>query len=188
MLRGFFYDKRIHLLPLGLGGFLKIERNKLSKYEITYLNDGILFDFDKPLHFLDAKILYYKIQSYMAKKENKSFYLAPANYQSEIGVNGKMENLIKIISEVTKIPLVTIMARNRQQEVVQARQLFCYIAYTQLILKPVKKLTTMPKIAAFINQDHSSVYHSVMCIKNDLKVGQRNSLYLLTNILERWNY
>ena len=91
----------------------------------------------------------------------------------------KFEILIKVISRVmmsnidNSVTVEAIKSRKRDDILVEARQIFCYIAFIILIPKE-------PVIAAYLKLNKSTVYYSVRIVEGlinvDRKFAQRFSI------------
>lgn len=64
------------------------------------------------------------------------------------------------------VTIAQVQSRERTEDVVFARQAYCYMAYRQT-------QQSMMKIGELIGRDHSTVTHSINTVKNYLKVNYR---------------
>jgi chromosomal replication initiation ATPase DnaA len=100
----------------------------------------------------------------------------------------ELKRILKAVSEVTLISENDILSKNRLQEIVFARHLYCYFACKN-------KMDSLKSIGTLINKDHATVIHGNKRISYELQyypeVKQivKRINFKLKNIDDKWlNY
>ena len=75
----------------------------------------------------------------------------------------------KLVCWELNLPERVFFAKIRKQEIVNARQLFCYI--TKIVTGE-----TLYNIADYLDQDHSNIHHSVKTVNNMIKYNKKHEI------------
>ena len=86
-----------------------------------------------------------------------------------------MHELVKIISEVSKIDAVKIIGKERFRPYMIPRQLLCYYLRKKYFL-------TLEAIGEIIEKHHSSVIHSIAVIENMISINDLETINLMVLI------
>lgn len=81
--------------------------------------------------------------------------------------------MIEKISLITGVSIPDIFSKSRKSEIVEARQLYCYL---------IRKHLSLHKIGKIININHATVVHSVNVINKLIEVNDKRTMYLLEEI------
>ena len=92
--------------------------------------------------------------------------------------SGELEQLLLAVSEALHIPVEALKGRSRRQDVVAARQLYCYVARQ-------RTKRSFDKIGQLVERDHATVLHHVRTCKNRLDVRDPKTIAII-NTMEKY--
>lgn len=93
----------------------------------------------------------------------------------------QVDLIIMVICQEHNIKKEQFFSRSRKTNLVKARQRFSYIARKLLGTEEIP--FSLHKIGNILNQDHSTIIHSINVVKNDIEIYNENTI--IEKIIEK---
>ncbi len=138
---------------------------------MTYLSDEITELRSQLPHFVEA-LRNARLNYEAAKQQLELLTHTKVVYDESISDQQKVDSIIRTVSDLSGIPMSTMLSANRHSEVVIARQVAIYL---------IKENTNLPltKIAKVISngkpKNHATIIHSVKAVLDDYWTAKKTN-------------